>query len=90
MAKAKEQAVKKTTEAVKKSTGKEKQSVSKRIAQWFRDLKSELKKVVWPTKKQTANNTIVALVVMAVFAVILWGFDSIAQAGVKTLISLVG
>ncbi len=90
MAKAKEQAVKKTTEAVKKSTGNEKEGFFKRVAQWFRDLKSELKKVVWPTKQQTANNTLVALVVMAVFAVILWGFDSLAQAGVKALISLVG
>ena len=90
MSNAKEQAVKKTTEAVKKSTGNEKVGVIERMKKWFRDLKSELKKVVWPTKKQTANNTIVALVVMAVFAVILWGFDTVAQAAVKALITVVG
>ena len=84
MAKAKEDAVKKTTEAVKKSTGNEKQGAFKRLSQWFKDLKAELKKVIWPTKEQTAKNTVVAL------AVVLWGFDTLAQAGVKTLISLVG
>ncbi|NLV86923.1 MAG: preprotein translocase subunit SecE [Clostridiales bacterium] len=90
MAKAKEDAVKKTTEAVKKSTGNEKQGLFKRLSQWFKDLKGELKKVIWPTKEQTAKNTAVALVVMLVFAVVLWGFDTLAQTGVKTLISLVG
>ena len=90
MSKAKEQAVKKTTEAVKKPTGKEKVGVFQRIKQWFVDLKSELKKVVWPTKQQTANNTLVVVVVTIVFAVILWGFDSVAQLGVKALVSLVG
>ncbi|MGI5984758.1 MAG: preprotein translocase subunit SecE [Clostridiales bacterium] len=90
MSKAKENAVKKTTQAVKKPNSNEKMSTSERIAQWFRDLKSELKKVVWPTKKQTANNTFVALVVTFASAIVLWGFDSLAQVGVKTLISLVG
>lgn len=90
MSNAKEQAAKKTTEAVKKSTGNEKVGVFQRMKKWFSDLKSELKKVVWPTKQQTANNTLVALVVMAVFAVILWGFDSVAQAAVRALITIVG
>lgn len=90
MSKAKEQAVKKTTEAVKKPAGNEKLGVFQRMGKWFRELKSELKKVVWPTKQQTANNTLVALVVMAVFAVILWGFDTVAQAAVKALITVVG
>ncbi len=58
------------------------------IKKWFRDMKSELKKVVWPTPKQTAKNTLVALVVIAVCAVVLWGFDSAAQATVKALINI--
>ena len=37
----------------------------KRVAKWFREMKSELKKVVWPTPKQFGKNTLVALVVMA-------------------------
>ena len=56
-----EKAVTTTTYAVKKETGK-KPGLGKRIAKWWREMKSELKKVVWPTPKQVVNNTIVALV----------------------------
>ena len=61
-----------------------------RVQKWFREMKSELKKVVWPTPKQFTKNTLVALVVMAVSAVVLWGFDSLASAAVRALITLVG
>ena len=90
MSRAKEDAVKKTTEAVKKSTGNEKKSVKERLVQWFRDLKSELKKVVWPTKEQTVKNTSVALAVTFASAIVLWGFDFLAGHGVAALIKLVG
>lgn len=90
MSKAKENAVKKTTEAVKKPTSNEKKSASERFSQWFRDLKGELKKVVWPTKEQTINNTVIALGVTFASAIVLWGFDSLAKFGVEALISMVG
>lgn len=89
----KKQAVKKsapvttTTQAVKKG---EDVSRTGKIKKWFKEMKAELKKVIWPTKKQVANNTGVALVVMLVSAVAIWGFDQIAQMGVKALITLVG
>ncbi|MCL1829555.1 MAG: preprotein translocase subunit SecE, partial [Oscillospiraceae bacterium] len=66
--------------AVKRPEGKT--PFLKRVTKWFREMKSELKKVMWPTPKQTANNTAVALVVMAAAAVVLWGFDSLASATV--------
>ena len=84
---AKEKAVATTTNAVKKEDVK-KLSVFKRIAKWWREMKSELKKVIWPTPKQTLNNTIAALVVMAISAVVIWGFDEIASMIVKAVISL--
>ena len=84
----KAQAAEVSTAPVKKVT--EKPTFFGRIKKWFREMKSELKKVVWPTPQQTAKNTGVALAVMAVSAVVLWGFDSLAQACVKALISLVG
>lgn len=61
-----------------------------RIKKWFRDMRSELKKVVWPTPKQFGKNTAVALVMMAASAIVLWGFDTLASAAVKALITLVG
>lgn len=89
MAKGKDKALKRTTDAVKKTDATTKQGFFKRIAQWFKDLNSELKKVVWPTRSQVINNTLVALVVIVLAAVVLWGFDSLAQMGVQTIINLV-
>jgi len=86
---AKEKAVATTTNAVKKEDVK-KLGFFKRVQKWFREMRSELKKVIWPTPKQTAKNTGVALVVMAISAVVIWGFDEIAQIIVKAIISLVG
>ena len=40
----------------------------KRAAKWFREMKSELKKVVWPTGQQLFNNTLVSVVVMVASA----------------------
>jgi len=74
--------------AVKKTN--KKLSFWQRVRKWFRDMKSELKKVVWPTPAQFGKNTMVALVMMAVSAVVLWGFDTLASAAVSALITLVG
>ncbi len=76
-----------STNAVKKSEGK--LPFFKRIGKWFREMRSELKKVIWPTPKQTTNNTVVALAMMAFSAVVLWGFDTLASLAVQTLIDLV-
>ncbi len=86
---AKEKAVATTTNAVKKEDVK-KLGFFKRVQKWFREMRSELKKVIWPTPKQTAKNTGVALVVMAISAVVIWGFDEIAQMIVRAIISIAG
>lgn len=76
-----------TTNAVKKADTK--LPFFKRIGKWFREMKSELKKVIWPTPKQIMNNTVVALTMMAASAVVLWGFDWCASRIVETLLNLV-
>ena len=63
---------------------------TKRTARWFREMKSELKKVVWPTRKQTLNNVIVAVVVMVLAGVVIWAFDQLAYLIVQSLISIGG
>ncbi|MBQ7143977.1 MAG: preprotein translocase subunit SecE [Oscillospiraceae bacterium] len=84
---AKEKALQSSTEAVKKEDVK-KLSFTQKVSKWWREMKSELKKVVWPSKKQIVNNTVVALVVMFVSAVVIWGFDEIAKQLLQALITL--
>ena len=55
------------------------------ISGWFREMKSELKKVVWPTGKQVYKNTAVVLVVCAIFAAITFVMDWALTTGVTFL-----
>ena len=68
----------------------EKPKFTERTKKWFRDMKSELKKVVWPTPKQVMKNTGVALAMMAGCALVVWGFDKLASLAVSALVKLVG
>ncbi len=78
----------KAVTAVKKDD--KKPGLFKRIGKWFREMKSELKKVIWPTGKQLAKNTGVSLVVMIASAIVIWGFDQLAQFLVRALLTLAG
>lgn len=46
-----------------------------KAGKWFRELKSEFKKIVWPTKKQVMKNTAVVLVVLVAVAVVVGLLD---------------
>ncbi len=61
-----------------------------RTVKWFREMKSELKKVVWPTGEVLAKNTGISVAVMIASALVLWGFDELAQMLVRALFTLVG
>ncbi len=58
------------------------------IRKYFRELRSELKKVVWPTPKQVAKNALVVVACVVVIGVFIWLFDFVAQTGITALISL--
>lgn len=45
------------------------------ISKWLRDFRSELKKIVWPTRKQVVNNTIVVIVAALVVCVFVYILD---------------
>ena len=65
----------KTDTAGSKTPVKKKVKGRNRFIRWFREMKSELKKVVWPTPKQIMNNTFVALSVMTTAAIVIWVID---------------
>ena len=48
-----------------------------RVSKFFRDTKSELKKVVWPSKADVKTNTIVVLITVAIAAVVMILLDAI-------------
>lgn len=84
----------KNNPAVKKQAEKpakvKKPSLFARIKKWFRELKGEIKKIVWPTKEQTMNNTLVVLGCCAVLGVFIWILDAIFGIGFQTLVGFFG
>ena len=58
-----------------------------KVKKFFRELKSELAKVVWPTPKQVAKNTLIVLGCVVVVGVCIWVFDFVAQVGITALIN---
>ena len=58
------------------------------IARYFRELRSELKKVVWPTAQQVLKNTAIVVGCVICVGVFIWLFDFVAQFGIDALISV--
>ena len=56
------------------------------ICRYFRELRSELKKVVWSSPKQVAKNTLIVLACILVIGAFIWVFDPVARLGVNALI----
>ena len=58
------------------------------VARYFRELRSELKKVVWPTPQQVLKNTLVVAGCVIVVGLFIWLFDVVAQVGINALIGV--
>ena len=78
----------KAVTAVKKDDTKP--NFMQRVGKWFREMRSELKKVIWPTGKTLVNNTAISVGVMLASALVLWVFDLLATGAVNALFKLVG
>ena len=57
-----------------------------KVAKYFRELRSELKKVVWPTYQQVLKNTLVVAACVVVVGLFIWLFDFVAEVGITALI----
>ena len=57
---------------------------------WFREMKSELKKVIWPTPKKTIKDTGTVLLFSLLVGAVIWIFDYVAVSAVHLLIGLAG
>ena len=59
------------------------------VCRYFRELRSELKKVVWSTPKQVLKNTLIVIVCVLFVGVFIWVFDFVARIGIGALIDAV-
>ncbi len=52
----------------------------------LKDARSEIRRVVWPTRQETLQTTMIVLVLIMVFSLILWLLDSALSWLVSTVI----
>lgn len=52
------------------------------MGRFFREVKAEMKKVVWPSRKQVVNNTLIVFAVVLVAGIFIWVLDLIFQYGI--------
>lgn len=48
---------------------------------FFKDMKSELKKVVWPTTRQVINNTLLVVALVIAVSLVVLGVDLVLEYG---------
>lgn len=58
----------------------------RQIAGFVRDAQIEVRKVVWPTRQETTQTTFVVMIVVVVFAFLLWILDIILGGLMQTVI----
>lgn len=90
--KTEETAVENSDKADKKpaeKTEKKKPSLGQRIGKFFREYKSELKKVVWATKEQTLNNFVLVAVAVVITSVCIGLLDLVFNSGITALGNLI-
>lgn len=54
---------------------KGKYTIPQRVVRFFKDYKSETKKIVWPTFKTVVRNTLIVFAICAIFGVFIWVVD---------------
>jgi preprotein translocase subunit SecE len=51
-----------------------------------KEARVEIRKVVWPTRQETSQTTLIVVVVVIFVGLILWGLDSSLSWGVQAII----
>ena len=68
----------------------EEKNVKKDRGRWFREMRSELKKVVWPNRQTVMKNTGTVLLCSLLIGACIWIFDFVAVSAVDLILHVFG
>ena len=68
------------------ATAQKKKSGNK-IVKFFKEVKSEMKKVVWPSKNQVVKNTLIVIAAVVIIGILIWVLDILFQFGLSKFIA---
>ena len=57
-----------------------------RLMEFLRDVRSEMRKVVWPSRPEVQSTTVVVLVTVFIFAAYFWLVDNIIGRAIEALL----
>ncbi|MEG0770378.1 MAG: preprotein translocase subunit SecE [Clostridia bacterium] len=77
---------KKIEKKAEKKPEKKKVSIITRISNYFRESKSEFKKIVWPSKKQIINNSLIVFAGIIIAGLAISAMDYIFTTGIGFVI----
>ncbi len=63
----------------------QKSSIASKIIGYFKGVRTELKRVTWPTRREMLNSGIIVIVTLVFFALFTFAFDEGATKGVTAL-----
>lgn len=55
----------------------QKEKFSQRAGRFFKEIRLEIKKVIWPTKQQLVNNTLVVFLTCLSVGIVIWAADAL-------------
>ena len=62
-----------------------KPNVLKRLSRYYNDVRAEMKRVVWPSRKEIINSSGIVLATLAIFVVLIFALDYVSAALVAFL-----
>lgn len=58
-----------------------------RIGNYFKEVKNELKKVVWPAFAKVRQNTLIVIIYVLIVGLVIWGLDLLFGWGMSLFIN---
>lgn len=58
-----------------------------RVTAYFREVKAEMRKVIWPTSRETIVFTVVVVVSVLLISLLIWGMDLVFGAFLNLIIT---
>ncbi len=78
------------SKAVAKAEKNKKPGFFKRIGNWFGDVKTEMRRVTWPSKEELSQYSVAVIVMLVIFGVLIWLVDTGIVAALVGYTSLRG
>ncbi|HIW57256.1 MAG TPA: preprotein translocase subunit SecE [Firmicutes bacterium] len=64
-----------------------KQNIFQKMVRYFKDVKAEMKKVVWPSFAKVRQNTLIVLIYVFLVGIVIWLLDMLFTWGMSFIIN---